>query len=96
MQLEGVVAEHPDLRFTMGGRTVFTFMVESHFLPKPLDCEAWGELADALSDTLTRGSRVRMDGYRRERQWADREGNRRSKRVYICQMVEIIGAPDPS
>ena len=99
----GNLTAAPELRFTQNGLAVASFTIAS--TPKVfnrksnqmedgtalfLRCSAWRELAEHVSGSLEKGSRVIAQGRLTQRDWEDKEGN---KRTSIELEVDAIG-PD--
>ncbi|MFG0306464.1 MAG: single-stranded DNA-binding protein [Phycisphaerales bacterium JB040] len=56
-----------------------------------VDCEIFGNRADAFAKYLGKGSPVFIEGKLRLDQWEDREGNKRSKLKVVVDNFEFIG-----
>jgi len=87
----GNVTRDPELRFTPNGAAVCSFGVAWNQKGRDgkedkvsfFDITCWQKLAENVSETLTKGSRVVVYGRLEQRSWETKEGDRRSK-------VEII------
>lgn len=91
VDLVGNITRDPELRFTPGGMAVAQFGLavnrrrqdrqtnewkeETSFF----DVVAYGSLAENVSESLTRGSRVVVQGRLEQRSWETQENERRSK-----------------
>lgn len=91
VDLVGNITRDPELRFTPGGMAVAQFGLavnrrrqdrqtnewkeETSFF----DVVAYGSLAENVSESLTRGSRVVVQGRLEQRSWETQEKERRSK-----------------
>lgn len=97
----GNLTADPELRYTQNGKAVAGFTIAS--TPRTFDrhsnewkdgdalflrSSAWGELGEHVAGSLTKGSRVIMQGRLRQRSYDDREGN---KRTSIELEVDEIG-----
>ena len=56
-----------------------------------VDCEIFGNRADAFAKYLGKGSPVFVEGKLRLDQWEDREGNKRSKLKVVVDNFEFVG-----
>jgi single-strand DNA-binding protein len=84
----GNLGADPELRFTPNGRAVASFTVAVVMRRKTGDkwedanttwynVNVWGNAAENVAESLTRGSRVILTGTLMARPWEDREGNKR-------------------
>ncbi|MET8328658.1 single-stranded DNA-binding protein [Streptomyces sp. NPDC005181] len=102
MTLIGNLVEDPELRFTPNGVPVARFTVAS--TPRTfdreanawqdgettfLDCTAWRQLAENLTESLSKGARVVVAGRLRTDRWETPEGEKRSRMVLD---VDDVGA----
>lgn len=98
----GNLVDDPELRFTPAGAAVAKFRVAS--TPRIFDkqtnewkdgeslfltCSVWRQAAENVAESLTRGTRVIVQGRLKQRSYEDREGVKRT--VYELD-VEEIGA----
>lgn len=88
----GNLTDNPELRFTQSGRAVCSFTVASTPRRKQGDewidgdtlfqrCNLWGPAAENLAgsnEAIQKGTRVIVSGRLRQRNWEDKEGNKRS------------------
>jgi single-strand DNA-binding protein len=87
----GNLTADPELRYTQNGKAVANFTIAS--TPRTFDRQsnewkdgdalflrssAWGELGDHVAGSLTKGSRVIVQGRLRQRSYQDREGQQRT------------------
>lgn len=87
----GNLTADPELRFTPSGAAVTNFTVAS--TPRTFDkntqewqdgealflrCNAWRQMAENVAESLTRGARVVVVGRLKQRNWEDKEGNKRT------------------
>jgi single-strand DNA-binding protein len=87
----GNLTADPELRYTQNGKAVANFTIAS--TPRTFDRQAnewkdgdalflrssvWGEFAEHVSGSLTKGNRVIVQGRLRQRSYKDREGNQRT------------------
>jgi single-strand DNA-binding protein len=96
----GNLTNDPELRFTASGAAVAKFTVAS--TPRTLDrqsgewkdgeplflsCSVWRQAAENVAESLTRGSRVIVQGRLRQRSYETREGEKRT--VYEMEVDEV-------
>ncbi len=87
----GNLTRDPELRFTPSGAAVANFSVAWNLKGRDgqedkvsyFDVACWRQLAENVSDSLTKGSRVVVHGRLDQRSWENQDGDRRSK-------VEIV------
>lgn len=97
----GNLTDDPELRYTPSGAAVAKFRVAS--TPRTFDkasgewrdgealflsCNAWRQLAENCAETLSRGTRVIVQGRLRQRSYETREGE---KRTVVEMEVDEIG-----
>lgn len=89
MTLVGNLAGDPELRFTSGGKAVANFTVASTPRVKDGDqwadgetlwvrCAVWGQPAEHVAESLTKGVQVIVQGRLRAKTWQDRDGQSRT------------------
>lgn len=96
----GNLTGDPELRFTPSGAAVANFTVAS--TPRTFDresnewkdgetlflnCSIWRQAAENVAETLTKGTRVIVNGRLKSRSYEDREGNRRT--VFEVDVDEV-------
>ncbi|WP_033345376.1 single-stranded DNA-binding protein [Catenuloplanes japonicus] len=96
----GNLTNDPELRFTASGAAVAKFTVAS--TPRTLDrqsgewkdgeplflsCSVWRQAAENVAESLTRGSRVIVQGRLRQRSYETREGEKRT--VFEMEVDEV-------
>lgn len=101
LTLVGNLVADPEIRFTQSGAAVCSFTVAS--TPRTFDrqsgewkdgdalflrCNVWRQMAENVGDSLTRGSRVLVQGRLRQRQFETKEGE---KRTVVELEVDEIG-----
>ncbi len=91
----GNITRDPELRFTPSGQATATFGVavnrrwqnrqtqEWEEATSFFDVVCWRDLADNVSESLTKGARVIVSGRLEQRSWENQDGEKRSK-------VEIV------
>jgi len=99
VDLVGNITRDPELRFTPGGMAVAQFGLavnrrrqdrntnewkeETSFF----DVVAYGTLAENISESLSRGSRVLVQGRLEQRSWETQDGDRRSKIEVVADEI---------
>jgi single-strand DNA-binding protein len=96
----GNLTDDPDLRYTSNGDAVAKFRVAS--TPRTFDkatgewrdgealflsCNAWRQLAENVAETLSRGSRVVVQGRLRQRSYDAPEGGKRT--IFEMEVDEV-------
>ncbi|GLZ77588.1 single-stranded DNA-binding protein [Actinorhabdospora filicis] len=96
----GNLTDDPELRFTPSGAAVAKFRIAS--TPRTFDreknawvdgeplflgCSVWRQAAENVAESLTRGSRVIVQGRLKQRTYETREGEKRT--VYELEVEEI-------
>lgn len=97
----GNLTDSPDVRFTASGAAVANFTVAS--TPRKFDkatgqwqeqealflrCSCWRQMAENVSESLTRGQRVVVQGRLRQRSYENRDGE---KRTVVELEVDDVG-----
>lgn len=87
----GNLTADPELRYTQGGKAVANFNIAS--TPRTFDkqknewvdgdpvflrCSVWGDYAENVVVSLTKGTRVIAQGRYSQRQYEDKDGNKRT------------------
>src|SRR3954468_151804 len=104
----GNIGSDPELRYTAEGKPRLTFNVASNGRMKNtagewIESVEWvrvtilGQRAEALSQHLTRGVRVYVDGRLESRPWIDRSKNPRAGLELLADSIEFVSsrrAPD--
>lgn len=101
LTIVGNLTAEPEIRFTSSGIPVASFTVAS--TPRMFDkqtnewrdgealfmrCSAWRDLAENVAESLTKGSRVIVQGRLQQRSYTDKEGNQRTS---IDLQVDEVG-----
>ncbi|MEG2533468.1 MAG: single-stranded DNA-binding protein [Gordonibacter sp.] len=99
--ISGYLTRDPELRSTAGGMPVLGFGVavndrrknqqsgEWEDYPNFIDCTMFGKRAESISNYLSKGSKVAIEGKLRWSQW-EREGQKRSKIEVIVDEIELM------
>lgn len=101
LTIVGNLVAQPEIRFTNSGIAVASFTVAS--TPRTFDkqtgewkdgealfmrCSAWRDLAENVAESLTKGTRVIVQGRLKQNSYTDKEGN---QRISIDLQVDEIG-----
>ena len=101
--ISGNLTRDPELRRTQAGMAILTFGVavndrrrnpqsgEWEDYPNFVDCTMFGNRAESLSNILTKGMKVAIEGKLRYSSW-EREGQRRSKLEVIVDEIEFMSS----
>lgn len=91
IHITGNLTNDPELRFTPSGKAVANWTIAS--TPKTFDrqknefvdgetlflrCSAWGDLAENIAESLTKGMRVMVEGKLKSRSYETKEGEKRT------------------
>ena len=97
--LVGNITRDPELRFTNTGQPTASFGLavnrrwqnrqtqEWEEATSFFDVVCWREMAENVSETLTRGSRVLVTGRLEQRSWETADGDRRSKVEVVADEI---------
>ena len=99
--ISGHVTREPELRRTSGGMAILSFSVAVNDRRKNpqsgewedyanfVDCTMFGNRAESVSNYITKGSKVAIEGKLRWSQW-ERDGQKRSKLEVIVDELEFM------
>ena len=103
--ITGNLTREPELRRTQGGMAILTFGVAVNDRRRDqqtgewadfanfVDCTMFGNRAESLSNHLSKGTKVAIEGKLRWSQW-EREGQKRSKLEVIVDELEFMSSRD--
>ena len=105
VQIIGNLGQDPEMRFTANGRAVSTFSVavnrsyttgegERREETEWVRVVAWARLAELVSQYLTKGRLVYVEGRMQTRQWDDKEGQRRYTTEVVAQDIQFLDRGD--
>ena len=90
----GNVTRDPELRFTQGGMAVASFGLAWNKRKQDgeeevsfFDVTCWRSLAENVAESITKGTRVVVQGTLSQRSWENQEGERRSKVEIVADEV---------
>ncbi len=99
--ITGNSGREPELRFTPSGQAVANFGVavsrrwqnrqtqEWEEATSWIDVTCWGQLAENVSETVGKGTRVTVTGRLDQRSWENQEGEKRSKVEIVADDVAV-------
>lgn len=99
VQLIGNLARDPEVRYTKNGRAVALFTVacsrtytpvgssEQRELTDFIPCVAWGNLAETCGNSLSKGSRVFVQGRISVRSYDGPDGQKRYRTEVVCDLI---------
>jgi len=101
VQIIGNLGADPEMRFTANGQAVSTFNVAVNRRYQTRDgerreetewvrCVAWAKLAELVSQYVTKGSQIYVEGRMQTRQWEDKEGQRRYTTEVVANDVQFL------
>lgn len=95
IMVAGNVGKDAELRRTPGGDAVLQFSVaDNQGREKPTiwwRCSLWGKRAEALEQYLTKGQQVTVVGSVSEREWTDRDGQKRTSMEVRVNEIALQG-----
>lgn len=100
----GRLTADPQLRTTPGGQSVVTLSVATNRVwtgktgGKQEEVEyhnvvVWGKQAEVVSQFLTKGSMVFIEGRIRTRSWTDKQGQTRKTTEIVCERLQLGPRP---
>ena len=102
VNISGNLTRDPDLRATTSGTQILSFGVavndraknpqtgEWEDRPNFVDCVVFGKRAESLSNLLSKGMKVAIEGKLRYSSWETQDGQRRSKLEVVVDEVEFF------
>ncbi|MCP5029563.1 MAG: single-stranded DNA-binding protein [Actinomycetia bacterium] len=99
VDLVGNVTRDPELRFTPSGQAVATFGLavnrrwqnrqtqEWEEAVSFFDIVCWAQMAENVSESVTRGTRIMVTGRLEQRSWENQEGEKRSKVEVVADEI---------
>ena len=99
--LMGNLTRDVELKYTPSNQPVATFGLAMNRRYKTkdgenreettfVDCEAWARTAAVMSEYLSKGRPVFIEGRLKLEQWQDKEGNNRSKRRVVVENFQFV------
>jgi single-strand DNA-binding protein len=93
--IAGTLGKDCEIKQTANGNTIANFSVaDSMGRDKGTiwwNCQLWGKRAEALSSYLVKGQAVTVSGTVTEREWTDKEGNKRKSIDITVSDVALQG-----
>ena len=100
--LMGNLTRDPELRYTPSNTAVCDFGIAVNRKYKDtettcfVDITAWGKQAELISEYLTKGDPILMDGRLELDQWENKNGEKRSKLKVVCENFQFVGRKSDS
>lgn len=105
VEITGNLTRDPELRTTQSGTPVLQFGVAvnervkqgDEWIDRPnfLDCVMFGKRAESVSNFISKGSKVAVEGKLRWSQWEDKNGGGKRSRVeIIVDEIEFMSRSD--
>lgn len=95
ISIAGNLTKDAEVRYTPGGDPVSNFgIADNQGKDKPAifwNCSLFGKRAESLSQYLTKGQAVTVTGTIAEREWTDKEGNKRKQMDVRVNDVALQG-----
>lgn len=97
----GGLGRDPEIRYTAAGRAVATLgvAVSRRWMDRKsnewqeqtswFDVVVWGDMAENVSDTLSKGTRVIVTGRLEQRSWENEQGEKRSKVEIVADEIGV-------
>ena len=60
-----------------------------------VDVTVWGRTAEVMSEYLSKGSPVFIEGRLKLDTWEGQDGQKRSKLKVVCERMQMVGGPRP-
>ncbi len=102
IQITGNLVNDADIKYTPSGRPVVNFRIASTRRYKPKDSNDWkeetifldavlfGEQAERIHEKLKKGFPVYIEGRLRQREWEDKDGQKKSKIEIVARRVQVL------
>jgi len=88
----GRLGQDPEMKYFDSGKVVAKFTLAVGFGEKVnwFNYEAWGNPAETIGEQK-KGSQISVSGYSKQEKWEDKDGNKRSKVVFVVTSVTLLG-----
>jgi single-strand DNA-binding protein len=96
VNLIGRLGRDPEVRFTGSGKAVanFSIAVDDGYGEKKITSwvpvVAWEKTAELVQQYVVKGSQVAVSGQLRQRNWEDRDGNKRTVLEVIARQIDFL------
>src|SRR5574337_738646 len=105
--LMGHLTADPDLKYTPGGTAIAVFTVAINRKWKGadqeikeevdfIDCKAFGSIAETMSNHLTKGNPIFVEGRLAIERWEDKDGGKKSRARVVVEKFCFIGSKPKS
>jgi single-strand DNA-binding protein len=90
VELAGRLVADPDLRYTPSGKAVSRLRVATNDTREAQfhDIVIWEQLAETTAETLTKGSKVLVEGRLQTRSWEAADGSKRRATEIVASKVQ--------
>ena len=107
VNISGNLTRDPELRATAGGSQILNFGMavndrrrnpqtnEWEDRPNYVDCVVFGNRAESLSNLLSKGMKVAIEGKLRYSSWETQDGQKRSKLEVVVDEIEFFAQKKP-
>ena len=100
--LIGNLTRDPELKYTQGGTAVCEIGIAVNRTFKKadgskaeettfVDCEAWGRTGETISQYMSKGRQIFIEGRIQTRQWEDQSGNTRYTTEIVANNMVMLG-----
>jgi len=100
VQMGRVVAD-PMIRYTPSGTAVCNFSLANNDMyvsngekkesVNYYDCQAWGKLAEVMTEYCKKGQQIIIEGRLKQDRWDDQDGKKRSKIIINIDNFTFVG-----
>ena len=106
--ISGNLGKDAELRRTQSGMAIASFSVavsdgkknqqtgEWETITHWIDCVMFGTRAEKLASSLSKGTKVAVNGKLRQSKWQDKDGNNRSKLEVVVDNIDFMSRKDNS
>jgi len=100
--LQGNLTKNAELLYAPNGTAIgkFTIAVNRKIKEKEetlfMDCTIFGKYAESMVKYLSKGRKITVNGYLRQENWVDNNGNKRSKIVLIVDNIAFCSSNNNS
>ena len=92
----GRLTRDPEMAYSQSGTPIAKFSIAVNGMKDDdvsfFDCVSFKKTAELVSQYLTKGARVGIDGKLQQNRWEDKDGNKRSKIEIIVNTVQFLSS----
>lgn len=99
----GRLTRNMELKYTSGGTAIGNFSIavnrgrkqDGNWIEEVnyFNCILWGKRAEALSQYMTKGMEVGIEGELKQNRWKDQDGNSRQKVEIVAKNINLLRRP---